>query len=139
MEGVRTLGTQEAVERMREAGAGANEGFTNVHGVEVNPSTPGAYEWRIPGTDQSYPVAHGGSSEAQVAWAKAQIANDPTKLFLVATPIRDSLGVVIGTRVDAWDAGLDGVPRLNEGLVNPNTGEPLPPPDPRDFIRKLTS
>lgn len=134
--GVETLDSYNA--RIAEAPeSAASDIFTNPHGVEVSASEPGAYEWKVPGTDLTYTVAHGGSLQETKIWVTEELRLNPTANILVATPVVDPSTGQLTTRMDAWHLGSNGKPEVNEGILNPVTKRAFAAPDPNDFIRKI--
>lgn len=111
------------------------EAFINPQGVEIVPSAPHDYVWKVPGTDLTYTVAYGGSPEEIRAFAMREIAENPEARILVNTVVTDPSGGTM-IRVDEWRLG-DAGPVLKEGVTNPVTGKALPPISTTDFTRKL--
>ncbi len=126
-----TYGNHDAV---IEQGA---PGFLNPHGVEITPSVPGTYEWRMPNTNVSYAIAYGGSPDVTLAWVHEELRLNPEAKILVVTDTIDPATGAPAERVDAWKIGQDGQAIREEGIIDPATNRSVPSPDPRDFTRKI--
>jgi len=111
--------------------------FTNSHSVEVTPSVPATYEWRVPGTNNTYTVAYGGSNELNRAWIQQELRLNPEARILATATISDpSTGMPV-ERVFEWRVGVNGEVVREEGILNPVTGRELVPPNPDNFTRKI--
>lgn len=111
------------------------ETFTNVHGVEVNPTEPAAYAWKIPGTDTTITVSSGGTPEQQSAFARAYADTHPGATVHFVTPVFED--GVMKYRMDAWDS-VEGTPAQRYTDIAPG-GAPRAALaiGPEAFIRKL--
>lgn len=113
----------------------AEETFTNMHGVEVNPTEPAAYVWKVPGTDTSITVASGGTPEAQSAFAHAYADAHPgSTVHFVTSVFEDG---VAKYRMDVWDS-VEGTPAQRyTDVVSGQSGTPYPSLSADNFTRKL--
>lgn len=129
-------GTRTIEDSIREAGLFSPEGVVNSHGIEVNPSVPATYEWKLPDVDRPYTVIFGGSAEEISRAVQAEIRLDPTAHVLVNTPVVDAQTGELTIRVDEWRIGEQGEPQRVEG-VQDALGRSLPPITAENLIRKL--
>lgn len=112
--------------------------FSNAHGVEINPSEPAGYEWRIPGTNASFTVAYGENEAATERWALRELELHPeSKVLMNYTEANASTGAM-ETSVGAWQMRTDGTPEFVREVLNPENGQKLGAANPQDFIRKLS-
>ncbi|MDQ1299377.1 MAG: putative Fe-S oxidoreductase [Patescibacteria group bacterium] len=111
--------------------------FSNAYGVEINPSEPAGYEWRVPGSNATFTVAFGEDAAATESWALRELELHPESRVLVNyTEVNPRTGA-LETTVGAWQIGTDGTPELLREVTNPENGQRLVAVDPQDFIRKL--
>lgn len=111
--------------------------LSNAHGVEINPSEPAGYEWKVPGTNLTFTVAFGENAAATVRWALRELELHPESRVLINyTDTNPSTGA-IETNVGVWQIGEDGKPEFMREIANPENGLRLRAADPQDFIRKL--
>lgn len=115
------------------------ESFTNQHGIEIIPSVPATYEWKIPGTDKILTVTYGGSADAQNHVAHAYASEHPGSRVHFIVPVRDSLTGQVSYRLDAWDSVGDPSGQRVEGVsLDLGTGsQGTPTIGAQDLTRKL--
>lgn len=123
----------------QDAARAAAELFTNQHSIEIDPSTPTAYEMRIPGTDDTHMVMSGGTHEEYSAAAQQYARTHPGSLILFTTPVRDPLTGLVTNRIDAWGSEQSAEPELMRGIVPDLEGPAYRLSiDPQNFTRKLS-
>ncbi len=131
------IADQRTVDSILAGGVPGHEHFTNTFGVDINPTVPARYEWHVPQSSHTYMVAHGGTTTEASAWAKDFVTKNPGSTVLFDNVVKDSLTGVVTHRMDSWESVAGGAVAHKEGFVNPETGAVLPPPDPKDFTKKL--
>lgn len=123
---------------IREAGTVGEGSHTNVHDIEVTPNEPAPYEWKVPGTSETYTVVYGGSSEQTQEWIERELELRPTARILVNDSYINPDTGTTATRVNEWFIDEEGESAVVEGVKNSTTGITLPPIGEDALIRKLS-
>lgn len=122
---------------IRESGNVGEQPHVNIHDVEVSPSEPAPYEWKVPGTNETYTAVYGGSPEQTQVWIQRELELQPTARILVNESYINPDTGAPATRVNEWFIDQEGKPAVVEGVTNNTTGIALPPITEDDLIRKL--
>ncbi|MES2931416.1 MAG: hypothetical protein V4682_01815 [Patescibacteria group bacterium] len=134
---VGTLKTQSLESWTEDAIEAETHSFSNIYDVEINPSEPAGYEWKVPGSNLTYTVAFGENAAATERWALRELELRPEASVLINYTDTNPTTGAIETNVGAWVTGEDGKPEFVRELVNPQNGLRLGAANPQDFIRKL--
>lgn len=117
------------------------ESFENAHGVEIIPSEPAAYQWKLPGSDSVYIVVSGATPDEQSDWAREYAKSHPNEAIRFITSERDPMTGVVTTRMDAWKSDNGAPPELLTNMTaRASDGEQhtVSRVNVNDFIRKLS-
>lgn len=107
--------------------------YTNSHGAFIDPNKPMLQAWRIPGTKITLPVIYGADDATRAAAADEYITKNPSVPYVLTTHTNKITGVV---ELQKHQIGMFGKPGIPVGGVyNETTGQALPVPDPKDFIK----
>ena len=105
--------------------------FKNSHGVEINPTKPNMYAWRVPETKLVYPVFYGADDATRSAAVDEYIMKNPKVPYVLTTHTSTLTGI---TTLEKHVIGPFGKPTIELSLIKEGTDELLPIPDPKDFI-----
>ncbi len=125
------------LEQIADESASADGLVQNHWGVSIDTAHPARYEWSVPGTRLSFPVAVGGSPQEAAALAEATVTGRPESTVLFTTPVRDPLTGVVTARTDAWVSDAAGKVERIDGFKVPGAERAMPPISLEELTRKL--
>lgn len=106
--------------------------FVNAHHVEVNPQEAKFYSWKLPHSKEVFPLVTGGTAEAREHLILQFLTRHPE--------LKHVLTVVENSKTHAQEVreyALDGRGHLytpTDAAIDIRTHQPLPIPDPNDYI-----